>query len=560
MADWPAKKSAAFNLQFPIFDADGDLVTAAASLDSEVSKDGGTFTDCTNEAAEIATSSGMYRLVLTSAEMGADEVAVITKTGTAGAKTAPNVIYTAARQLVDLAYPTVSGRSLDVSAGGEAGLDWANVGSPTTTVGLSGTTVKTATDVETDTADIQTRLPAALVSGRMDSSVGAIVDGVIPGIVTGTSDSGSTTTMVDAARTEADTDYWKDAIIQFTSGNIAGQSRLITDFNAATDTITFAPATTQAVATQNYRIIPAGRVDVNHWLGSVVNALVSGRVDSSVGAMASGVLTATAIAADAITAAKLAADVTTELQAGLATSAALATVQSDTDDIQTRLPAALVSGRMDSDVQAMANAVITAAKFAAGAIDANALAADAVDEIWDEASSGHTTAGTFGNVLRLHNAGMFIQGAVNDAGATTTDFDTNGFTEASNDHFNGHWIVFITGALKGQARRVRDYVGSGQNMIFDRPWTEAPANTDQFLILGTQAGAEEFLLARLADVEADADTTVRRVIWAMAKLINKVDASTTTVAIKKTDDATNQFTQTATETPGANPITVLDTV
>lgn len=61
--------------------------------------------------------------------------------------------------------PTTAGRTLDVSAGGEAGVDWANVGSPTTSINLSGTTVKTATDVETDTADIQTRLPAALTAG-----------------------------------------------------------------------------------------------------------------------------------------------------------------------------------------------------------------------------------------------------------------------------------------------------------------------------------------------------------------------------------------------------------
>lgn len=75
--------------------------------------------------------------------------------------------------------PTTPDRTLDVSSGGEAGVDWANVGSPTTTVNLSGTTVKTATDVETDTADIQTRVPAALVSGRIDASVGAMADDVI---------------------------------------------------------------------------------------------------------------------------------------------------------------------------------------------------------------------------------------------------------------------------------------------------------------------------------------------------------------------------------------------
>jgi hypothetical protein len=42
------------------------------------------------------------------------------------------------------------------------------------TVNLSATTIKTATDVETDTQDIQGRLPAALVGGRIDSNVGAI--------------------------------------------------------------------------------------------------------------------------------------------------------------------------------------------------------------------------------------------------------------------------------------------------------------------------------------------------------------------------------------------------
>src|SRR6185369_3129853 len=58
--------------------------------------------------------------------------------------------------------PTTAGRTLDVTATGEAGIDWANIGGPTTTVSLSGTTVKTATDVETDTQDIQSRIPAAL--------------------------------------------------------------------------------------------------------------------------------------------------------------------------------------------------------------------------------------------------------------------------------------------------------------------------------------------------------------------------------------------------------------
>lgn len=80
-------KNQAFRVTFPIYDADGDLVTGAASLDSEVSKDQATYTDCTNEATEIATASGTYYLDLTSTEMNADNVSIIVKTGTAGAKT-----------------------------------------------------------------------------------------------------------------------------------------------------------------------------------------------------------------------------------------------------------------------------------------------------------------------------------------------------------------------------------------------------------------------------------------------------------------------------------------
>lgn len=180
--------------------------------------------------------------------------------------------------------------------------------------------------VQSDTNDIQTRLPAALVGGRIDASVGAMAANTltasalaadtvteIRSLVNGTSDSGTTTTMVDAARTEADTDYWKGCLILFTSGTISGQTRLITAFDAATDTITFAPATTQAVATQTYEILAAGRADVHAWLGTVVPALVGGRIDTSVGAMAADVVTASAVAANAIGASELATDAVNEI-------------------------------------------------------------------------------------------------------------------------------------------------------------------------------------------------------------------------------------------------------
>ncbi len=85
-------KSAAWRVTFPILDADGDPVTGATALDSEISKDGGAFADCTNEATEIG-SSGIYYLDLTSTEMGADTVAIRVQTTSSGAKTTILITY-----------------------------------------------------------------------------------------------------------------------------------------------------------------------------------------------------------------------------------------------------------------------------------------------------------------------------------------------------------------------------------------------------------------------------------------------------------------------------------
>lgn len=94
-------------------------------------------------------------------------------------------------------------------------------------------------------------------------------------------------------------------------------------------------------------------------------ALVSGRIDASVGAMAANVLTATAINADAITAAKVAADVTTELQSGLATAASLATVAGYIDTEVAAIKAKTdsltftVAGVVDANVKRVTDIVVT---------------------------------------------------------------------------------------------------------------------------------------------------------------------------------------------------------
>lgn len=84
-------------VSFPLLDADGDPVSPS-SPDSEISKNGDTFADCTNEAVEIASSSGICYLSLTGTEMTADLVTL--RIQSTGAKT--TVLTLCPRKLVSI--------------------------------------------------------------------------------------------------------------------------------------------------------------------------------------------------------------------------------------------------------------------------------------------------------------------------------------------------------------------------------------------------------------------------------------------------------------------------
>ena len=112
------------------------------------------------------------------------------------------------------------------------------------------------------------------------------------------------------------------------------------------------------------------------------------------------------------------------------------------------LPAALVGGKMDSNI---------------GAINAVAAAA-----------------------VRLGlSAGQIIPGTVdNDVAPSTTIFEADDITEATADHFNGRNILFTSGNLAGQMTDITDYALNGANGQFTvTAMTEAPANDDTFVII-----------------------------------------------------------------------------
>jgi hypothetical protein len=173
----------------------------------------------------------------------------------------------------------------------------------------------------------------------------------------------------------------------------------------------------------------------------------------------------------------LATDAVTEIQSGLATTANVSAVETDTQDIQSRLPAALVGGRIDASAGAMASGVLTAAALATDAVG------EIADGVWDEPYSGHTTAGSFGKLLdTLRKANYVTEGSVAAGGTpTATVFRTN-LTEPSGT-FDNQTLLFISGDLAGESAPIEAYsVTNGQITLGDS-LTQAPTAADEFVIL-----------------------------------------------------------------------------
>ncbi len=69
------RKNTAWRLYLSFRKSDNTIVTGWTGADTEVSLDGGSFTDCTNELVEIGTSGSGY-IDFTASEMNADAVVI----------------------------------------------------------------------------------------------------------------------------------------------------------------------------------------------------------------------------------------------------------------------------------------------------------------------------------------------------------------------------------------------------------------------------------------------------------------------------------------------------
>lgn len=150
------------------------------------------------------------------------------------------------------------------SAGGHS-IAGNNAATTYDTLTVSGITTFTGNVVASGLWPLDTRVPAALVGGRMDSNMSAI-DGsssaatkqkkaalvIYEGTVTGAA---TNTTLIDSGLTQSANDFWNGRVIIFLTGALMYQATNIEDFDASTDKLTFAGLTTAPSAADTYIIV-----------------------------------------------------------------------------------------------------------------------------------------------------------------------------------------------------------------------------------------------------------------------------------------------------------------
>ena len=319
-------------------------------------------------------------------------------------------------------------------------------------------------------------------------------------------------------------------------------------------------------------------------------ALVGGRMDASVGAMAANVMTAAALAMDAV--AEIADAVWDEVLSGHLTSgttgAGLNAAGSAGDPWSTAVPGAYGAGtagkilgdNLNATVSSRASqtSVDTVDDFldteiaaikaktdnlpaAPAAVSDIPTAAGVADAVWDEARAGHVGAGSFGEGVILTSAYDAAKTAATQASVNTIDdfLDTEvaGIlaavdTEVGAIKTTTDQLTFTTAnKVDARAFTVDDKtgysiasggIGSGAHAAAELN-ALADAFLDRNMATGTDSGAN--------------NTTTRTVRQALRRLRNKESIGAGTLTLTKEDDSTTSWTAAVTTTAG-DPISAVD--
>lgn len=431
----PVRQSTAFETAVgPVLDADGVAVTGCVVGDFKIKKTSGNFAALNASATLTHVSAGFYDLVLTTSDVDTVGLCCIAIDDTTNA-CAPLYLQVIEEAVYDALFAA--------SAAGYQVPIWAAANS---TVNLSATTIKTATDVETDTADIQSRIPAALgANGNIKADV---------------RDYNGTAGTFSSGRPEVNTTH---------AAGTAWGSGAITAASIASDAFTAAKFAADCITAAK---IANGAIDAATFAADVDAEILSYIVDDATRIDASALNTA------AVT------TIPTNLDAAI--TSRMATYTQPTGFLAATFPATVASTtNITAGTITTATNVTTVNGLAAGVITAAAIADGAIDRATFAADTG----------LQTIRSGTAQAGA---AGSITLDASASSVTD-----FYDHCTVYITGGTGvGQHQIITAYNGTTKVALVDENWKTTPDNTSTFAIMHGKVD----LVASSAVVSADIST------------------------------------------------------
>lgn len=322
--------------------------------------------------------------------------------------------------------PTVLGRTLDVSSGGEAGLDWANIGSPTTSVVLSGTTIGTLTTYTGNTpqtGDSFARLTgtgavtfSSLTVTNATTLSGAVSLGSTLSVSGTTSFAAMTITGTGSSSgltiTGGPTCTVSQGALQLIGGSTSGAGMSMT-------------------TTDGHGLVITGTGSARH--GLYITSGSSGVSNAIYAAVPGG--SGFGIRATTV-------DVISNVSVGGTTTLTGAVTASNASNNITGITASTVSDKTGYR-----------------------LSATGVDDIWDEAQSGHATAGTFGKYLDAAISG------VSTGGVSAADIADAVWDEARSGHVSaGSFGEYVLAKTHGDAN-----IAVASTALSTAQWTNARA-------------------------------------------------------------------------------------
>jgi len=400
-------------------------------------------------------------------------------------------------------------------ASGYVAMTWADIGSPTTTVNLSGTTIATTQKVDIETIKTNpvvnagtitfptgatlastTNITAgtiATVSGNVNGNVGGNVTGSVGsvvgavGSVTGNvggnvvgsvgSLTGMTATDVGAIKSVTDKLY---TTLEVASGSPG-------DYRFAADALRNAPTGSGGGGAPSAATIAAAVWDEalsGHTTAGTAGKIVYTNLDATVSSRA------TQTSVDTV-----AGYVDTEVAAIKAKTDNLPSDPADASDIAASFSTvnstlATIAGYIDTEVAAIKAKTDNLPASPAATSDIPTAAAIA-DAVWDEATSGHTTSGSTGAALNdtdLRGSRTVIRGTAGGT-PTTTTLTPSALSPSgvAADQFKGRILIFdndtTTTALRGQATDITANSAAGLPEFTFTALTNAPVSGDKFSIV-----------------------------------------------------------------------------